>query len=210
MSVANSPESTTKHHRITQKSRNHLVFQRPGGRDFEAPCAAGQSPGHPAKVPQPHRLRVTIVSAVGSNRGCACVSYEADSIVLKISSYRPQTTAMIGAATPHSSVPNCSRTMPFITSKFSMIPCTPTNMAVVLNCTPRSPGFCGWVNGGSRSFDPAAPRLISRENVSGTPTRVISAPVKAAGNEFLTDQANHTLTRPTTAVITMQRLERDQ
>jgi hypothetical protein len=40
MSVANSPESTTKHHRITQKSRNHPVFQKPGGRDFEAPCAA--------------------------------------------------------------------------------------------------------------------------------------------------------------------------
>jgi hypothetical protein len=40
MSVANPPESTTKHHRITQKSRNHLVFLKPGGRDFEAPCAA--------------------------------------------------------------------------------------------------------------------------------------------------------------------------
>jgi hypothetical protein len=69
MSVANSSKSTTKHFRITQKSRNYLVFLKPGGRDFEAPYAAGQRPGRPAKVPQPPRFRAAIVSAIGLNRG---------------------------------------------------------------------------------------------------------------------------------------------
>jgi hypothetical protein len=40
MSVANSPKSTTKHHRVTQKSRNLLVILRLGVRDFHTPHAA--------------------------------------------------------------------------------------------------------------------------------------------------------------------------